>query len=412
MRFNLLAFLFIASNSAFASEVPDLWDHPSAMAMGGAYTSIANDDSSFWTNPAGIARTKKARSKDPMPLLRTPNFTYGANNFDVTKGISKLASTSQRMKLLTDALSSTNGSKPVWLAAGLEFLGVSSSNAANPVGFVLYSHTTSQIQVDSEDITGSIDANTKVRTNVLSDTGALINFAFADKSNRASFSLQARYIASRFSLSAKTPVGTLTNVSEFNDELKPNASKTKGLAVDMGLLYTYPDFWFPTIGVAIFNLPLGCQNDYLNSFSENRETVCGTVFKGTITNEDDPRTIDPTDIRIGFSMNPRFSKNLSTRLALDLHHQIYSVGTKNYGLKDIPINRQIHAGMDIFFGNPLTPSPFRLKIGLNQTFLTLGANVALGNSTTLDFARYGKDIASGPTSRSDTRYVMNLGFKN
>lgn len=402
----------LISLGASAAEVPDVWDHPSAMAMGGAYTSVANDDSAFWTNPAGIVRTKKARSKQTLPLSRVPNITLGANNFDVLKGINQLSSSTKRMTLLTNALESTNGEKPVWLATGFEILGVASKSPSGPLGFAIYNHSTSQIQVDSEDITGTIDSATKVRTNVLSDTGVLLNFAFADKSNRASFAIQARYITSRFSLSGKKPLASLVSLSEFNSDLKPLASKTKGLGVDMGVLYTYPDFWFPTLGLAIFNLPLGCKSDYLNSFSETRETVCGTVFKGTVTNDDDPRLVDPTDIRIGFSMNPRISKTFSTRLAFDLHHQVYSVGSKNYGLKDIPLDRKIHAGMEFFFGNPLTPSPFRIKLGMNQTFLTIGANMAFGESMTLDVARYGKDIASGPTVRQDTRYVMNFGFKN
>jgi hypothetical protein len=393
----------------FSAEVPTVWDHPAAMSMGGAYTSVANDDSAFWTNPAGIARSKKARSKTRVPLYRTPNMTFGANNKKVAANISKLSSNSKRFEIITEALNESDGEKPVWVAGGAELMGIFSQNPTNPIGIAFYNHTTTQLQVDSEDITGSIEGTANVRSNILSDTAGLVNFAFADKSNRASFGLQVRYIASRFSLNTKTPLSQLTTKSGFEDNLKPKGSKTKGLAIDLGGLYTYPDFWFPTIGFAVFNLPTGCKEDYLNPFNETRETVCGTIFKGDIS-VDDPRAVDPTDIRIGFSITPRFSKSISTRLAVDVHNLYYPAGAKNFGLSDIPLDRMLHAGMEFFLGNPLSPSPFRLKLGMNQTSLTVGGTMSLGSGMILDFARYGKDIASGPTPRPDTRYLINLGF--
>lgn len=406
--FALLGLAAISFES-FSAEVPNVWDHPAAMSMGGAYTSVANDDSAFWTNPAGIVRTKKARSKERVPLYRAPNITFGANNKKVASNFSKLSSTSKRFEIITDALNDSDGERPVWVASGLEIMGVISQNPANPVGIAFYNHTTSQMQVDSEDITGSIDGSTNVRSNILSDTAGLVNFAFADKSNRASFAVQARYIASRFSLSTKTPLSQLTSKSGFEDNLKPKGSKTKGLAIDLGALYTYPDFWFPTVGLAIFNFPTGCLENYLNPFNETRESVCGTVFKGDIS-ADDPRAVDPTDIRLGFSITPRFSKTISTRLAVDIHNLSYAAGSKNYGLTDIPLDRMLHAGMEFFLGNPLAASPFRLKLGMNQTSLSLGGTMTLGSGMIIDIARYGKDIASGPTPRPDTRYLINLGF--
>ncbi|MEI8026091.1 MAG: hypothetical protein WCI18_07065 [Pseudomonadota bacterium] len=406
-----LALLGIAAISleGLSAEVPTVWDHPAAMSMGGAYTSVANDDSAFWTNPAGIVRTKKARSKERVPLYRTPNMTFGANNKKVAANISKLSSSSKRFEIITDALNESNGERPVWVAGGAELIGIFSQNPSNPIGVAFYNHTTTQMQVDSEDITGKIDGSTNVRSNILSDTAGLVNFAFADKSNRASFGFQFRYIASRFSLNTKTPLSQLTTKSGFEDNLKPKGSNTKGLAIDLGGLYTYPDFWFPTVGFAIFNLPTGCMDNYLNPFNETRESVCGTVFKGDIS-ADDPRAVDPTDIRLGFSITPRFSKTVSTRLAVDVHNLAYASGSKNYGLSDIPLDRMLHAGMEFFLGNPLAASPFRLKLGMNQTSFSVGGTMTLGSGLIIDIARYGKDIASGPTPRPDTRYLINLGF--
>jgi hypothetical protein len=96
--FALLGLAAISFES-FAAEVPNVWDHPAAMSMGGAYTSVANDDSAFWTNPAGIVRTKKARSKERVPLYRAPNITFGANNKKVASNFSKLSSTSKRFEI-------------------------------------------------------------------------------------------------------------------------------------------------------------------------------------------------------------------------------------------------------------------------------------------------------------------------
>ena len=102
--FGIMAF------SAFAQEIPENYDPVNPAGIGGAFTAISNDENAAWTNPAGIARIRKARSRSTLNLTKFPNMAAGINY--------EAKSFAQSVKAGKDALveksSKLKESKPFW----------------------------------------------------------------------------------------------------------------------------------------------------------------------------------------------------------------------------------------------------------------------------------------------------------
>ena len=97
------------------------------------------------------------------------------------------------------------------------------------------------------------------------------------------------------------------------------------------------------------------------------------------------------------------------RFALDMHHIALGDETQSYGLQGIEVSKLIHAGTELFVGNPLEVSPFSIRAGYSQGFMTAGASVNW-SFMNLDFATYGRDVSSRSTPLEDRRYAVSLAF--
>ena len=195
----------------------------------------------------------------------------------------------------------------------------------------------------------------------------------------------------------------------MKERLENDSNKSTATGIDFGMMATLADFWFPTIGVSVLNLPVGCRDDYLNPFTEKRETVCGTVYQGDFGNEDALSTVDPTDIRVGFSIITRMTRKINLRFALDAHNLAFQSGTSNYGLGGIEVSKMLHAGVELFVGNPLLIPPISFRSGYSQGFATFGVSLNL-KLFSIDVASYGTDVSSSDTPNEDRRYMASITF--
>ena len=404
MRKNLPIFIIALitlslGSSLCAQEIPESYIPVRPNAIGGAFTAIANDEDAIWTNPAGIARIRKARSRDTVSLIKIPGLVVGANtkSREFIKGVGTNSENADKFAAQADEL----GDKPFWATTQMAPLMMLDLDDL-PAILGAYSTTTLQSVVNA-------DNNELANTQAISDIGGIFGVAFTSKSNRFNVGLQARYLA-RFAYEDKVPLTTLADGRALQKQIKDNSNKSTALAIDMGILWTFADFWFPTIGMSVLNAPSGCKSDYLNPFSKSRINVCGTVFKGEFANEEAISTVDPTDIRYGLSITPRFGRKLAARIAVDMHHSPIIVGDKVYGLDGIDLIKQLHAGIEFFTGNPLLPSPMSFAFGLNQGFYTAGTSVRLG-ALSLDFASIGRDISSNASPKEDRRLLGGISLE-
>lgn len=379
-----------------AEEIPTTFFPPRAMAMGGAFTAISNDENSAWTNPAGIARTKKARSRNKVGIFTFPNLVAGANGSSRAFYAGLKSNTEELGSALAE--NDSLADKPFWAMASVAPMMLFDMGDL-PTNLGAFSNTVIKAQQD-EDNTANANAN------IVSDMGGLLGVSFTDKSRRINFGLQVRSIG-RYSYEGNLPLTTLADKTALQKILKDDSNKAAALAVDAGFMWTLADFWFPTLGVAVLNAPTGCKDDYLNPFTKTRQTVCGTVYSGKFSNEDALSTIDPMDLRVGLSISPRLSGKIGLRIAADMHQINIPSGDNHYGLDGIEVTKKAHIGAELFSGNPLKQSPFSASIGLSQGFYTMGVSARVG-FLTLDFASFGADLSSDTKPKEDRRYVGGI----
>lgn len=392
------------SSVAFGYDLPENFVPVRPKGMGGAFTAVANDHNSVWTNPAGIARIRKHRSRKFFHLLTLPNLSVGGNRssrsfyrqFKLER--STAGSQSTTSSNIESAAEEFSGSKPLWARVSANPLLFFEAAKGTPMVLGLY--TDSRVELSPGD-----DAS-QARVSAVSDVGALIGVSFTNWVNRLNFGLQIRP-SSRFSFDDSVDYETLADASQVQKLVSTHGNALTAIALDMGLLYTLADFWFPTLGIAILNLPIGCKDDYLNPFSRERERVCGTKYRGSVKNSESLYLVDPADLRVGVSITPRIFHKLSVRLALGYHHLAVMLGESTMGLGGIDTAKQLHAGIEIFSGNPLSLPNFSFRGGINQGMATFGLSLRL-NTLYLEFASYGQDISTTPSSSEDRRFVMTV----
>lgn len=384
-----------------AEEIPEHFTGVRPIGMGDAFTAVANDENAVWTNPAGIGRVRKARSRGGYSILKIPNVIGGTNSdgYNFSKAYQGSAQSSVD-EIIAEAQNLAD--KPFWARAAAFPVTLFDVGREAPMAFGLVSNTTAKIVIPSE-------SPEVARIEAVSDVGGVLSLGFTTMANRFNVGIQARPIA-RYAYEDRIPSQDLLNKGVMTQRLTEGANKSQAVAADAGVMMTLGDFWFPTVGMAILNLPVGCKADYLNPFTEKPEKVCGTVFSGDFSNADALSTVDPTDIRIGLSITPRLSQKIAVRLAIDAHHIPAGDSTNgSYGLQGIEVSKLIHAGAEFFVGNPLLPSPFSLRTGYSQGSPTAGASVNLG-FLALEAAVFGRDVSSTSRPIKDLRYLGSLSF--
>lgn len=402
LRYLLVALIFVSVDDlAYTQELPEHFYPVRPNAMGGAFTAIANDENAIWTNPAGVARIRKARSRDTIHVINVPNLVMGANvkSREFISGMAGKGNSSNVNQVISQAEELDD--KPFWSVIAAAPM-VMFDLGDLPSAAAIYTNTTLKAVVDSND-------SNIARTEAISDVGGLMNFTVTSMTNQVNFGVNLRYLA-RYAYEDNIPIEVLAEPAALQARLKSGSNKTMGLAVDAGMMYTFSDFWFPTIGLSILNLPTGCRKDYLNPFSKERETVCGTKFRGNIGNPDALSTLDPTNIRLGFAMTPRITRKLAARISLELQHLAFATGGQHYGLTEVPFQKLLHVGAEFFIGNPLLPAPFSYSIGLSQGYYTMGVSIKLPYFS-LDFATFGRDISTDNRPVEDRRVMGGLSVK-
>jgi hypothetical protein len=402
----------LAHARAHAEELPENYILARPLGMGGAFTAVADDHNSLWTNPAGIGRIRKQRSQKRVPFLAIPNLTAAANGqgrafyrqFKTAQSTSASGSTTEDN--IRAAIANSDASTlPAWAALGLNPVAFFEPKVASSIIYVGGVYSFSQLSaVPDPENTASI----AVRT--YTDMGVNLGLAINNQSNRFNFGIQARPVL-RYSYEDAISPTLLVEPGRLSSAIQAQGNQTSGVALDAGLLMTLADFWFPTIGLSVLNLPIGCVEDYLNPNMRERQTICGTTFSGSIRDTESNYLLDPTDIRVGIAITPRILHNFAFRVAIDAHHLPVDMGNDSYiGLPGVSPAKMLHAGIEFFIGNPLDRSPFSVRAGVNQGFTTYGLSFRL-KSLYVDVTSYGQDLSSDSKPREDRRILLNTGLE-
>lgn len=406
---SVLLVLFTGSIRVYGEEVPERYIGVRPAGMGNAFTALANDHNSIWTNPAGVARIRKARSRKGVNMFQAPNIT-GGYNYEGRRLYESVQSQQgtpgDKSEKLASALSSLGEDvteKAIWGRASTLVGAFFDMPKGSPWAIAAFTNNKLKAVVDEDD-------SSRAQVDSVSDFGLVLNTTWTNQTNRFQFGVQVRPTL-RYDYFEKVSVAQLVDKTLMQKKIQNDSNGAQALGVDLGMLWTFADFWFPTIGLSVLNAPTGCKEDYLNSFAEVRQKVCGTVYKGSINNPESVHLIDPTDIRVGLSITPRLTQKWAIRFALDYHHGYIDMnnwGQNQFiGLAGIEPLKQVHAGAEFFIGNPLLLNPISARVGFNQGFMTVGASLRLGFMS-IEFAAYGQDISSTPKGREDRRYLLSI----
>ncbi len=413
LQFLWIISLLIQSTSLLGEELHDLYIPTRPVGLGGAFTALANDQSSIWTNPGGISRIRKARSRATNHLVSFPNISVGANTegislYNKIQEINDISDETEKNTKLTELISSAGSKgKNSWINLSANPVYFFEPNRNSPIAVSFFSNT--KLKISVEDVNKDTPSSSFQTIQSVADTGVSFGVGFSNFTNRLTYGLQMRAIQ-RQAYDDKLPLTTIIDNTALNSEIEKNGNTTQAVAFDFGFLWTVADFWFPTIGASIMNLPTGCQENYLNPFSEKRETICGTKYSGTVKNKDSLFLVDPTDARVGLSLTPRLTRGMALRIAFDLHHIPLKSGDNNYGLPEISTTKQIHGGLELFFGNPLKLTPLAVRVGVSQGFVTAGFTLRFWKIV-LELAAYGKELASDESSQEDRRSSLAFSLE-
>ena len=399
----------LISTDCFSQNLQDSFYTTKPNGMGGAFNSIANDKNTVWFNPAGISRMRRARSRKKLHIVNFPNLqaTWNENGESYVASMIGGGSDEGISSIISDNATEFS-TENIFANVGLfPMIGFDTKKRGQtPMIIGAYAQTRLTSIIDTSDISSG---TTTASTAALADVGVMYDIAWNTKSNLFSMGLQVRGIK-RYDYQDILSTDVLLDQDALLERMKEYSNSTIGVALDFGFIWTFADIWLPTLAFSVMNAPLSCHEDYLNPFSMTRQTVCGTVFQGDIKNNDAISLVDPTNIMLGVSMTPRITRKVGFRIALEAHNLKPEVGEQNWGLSDVSFARKIHAGLELFYGNPLEPNKFSLVTGFKQGYITYGVNMRLG-ALELAYANYSEDISNTTESRQDQRQIVELSLQ-
>lgn len=384
----------------WAVEIPGDFTAVRPIGMGDAYTGVANDESGIWTNPAGLGRVRKARSRSTFNITKVPNIIGGGNGqsrnfYDAFKG----AQEKSVEGVITQ--NSTIADKPFYVRGAAFPVTMFDAGRNAPMAIGLFTNTTVQALIPKE-------TPDTAQVTAISDAGGVVSFSWTNDANRFNIGMSLRPTL-RYAFEDRIPSGDLIKRSAMQTHLQSDSNKLSGNGIDFGMMYTVADFWFPTVGFAVRNVPTGCKAGYLNPYTEKLENVCGNVYRGSLGNTDALSTVDPTDVRAGISIIPRLTNRINLRFAVDAHHIPLGTASQSLGLQGLDASKMVHAGGELFYGNPLLLPAFCVRAGISQGFATGGFSVNMG-VLALDFATYGVDVSSSSKPVEDRRFLGSLSM--
>ncbi len=350
----LAGFILIFAFKAQAVEQSSLHSSVRALGMGDAYTALADDSSSLFYNPAGLARVSGINWK-------IFSLHAGASGLDAYNKIKDLDSGSSSE--FSEAIKKLYG-EHVWTGIGGE-----SVFTMPMIGFGIYNHSEALIKVDNP-------VYPQINTNVINDYGYVVGLG-VPLGPFLQAGMNLRYV--------KRQGATLPFGASFIADLDPDKIYSRltdwgvGYGMDTGVNLVIPAPFFSATLSAVW------------------KNMGGITYRS-----DNPNTVLPSD---------QNEINLGAALKFDtpLLSIAPAVDFRNVNRTDIQLARKLNLGIEI--GLPLLD----IRGGFREGYYTAGAGVNLGLFR-VDVATYGVELGAYPGQIEDRRYVaeftMEIGIGN
>lgn len=366
--FKIILYLKCFVQIAYAETIPTDWNGVRSSGMGASFTANANDETAIFSNPSGLSETRNPSVKRFLHELKLPDIEVGANS----QMLSNLSNDPSNWgyDLYRSAKNNFGNQSYLLLQSFNEMIVGGKNSLTFLVG----------IPIRSENKMAFIDAANPTKAYYVSTTTVTGALGISGTSNRGFF----RYgisLRPNYRVDYQTQNLDTTRYNSTNDLINVTNNsgyQTTAFATDAGFSVTAADYWFPTFAAAIRNIPTGCINNYTNPYTQQTETMCGSLRDGGNTNSPNTSKIDPTEIRAGLSLTPRGKigkSKVNLRLSVDAYPIPLQIDQSNYGVDGLNLNQILHAGAELFFGNVLLQQGFALRAGYMEGGATWGSSL-------------------------------------
>ncbi len=407
-RFTLsgLSFVFaVAAHTGHAQESLEYvgewnsrWSSPYSRALGGSQTAHADNEDALFSNPAMLQRTRNPRSKKGIDVIDAPRISLGGNAQLLSNLKGDQTSPSTWLKNLTKGSSGERNYFEIqsfpWLVMG---------ERRGPTYFAGLPIRSTILALGSTD--GGITRQIATETTA----SAAFSMVVTSRTRTLSLGLSIRPNMRWSGLQTFSLNDVVSSKAIFSD-VKSAALKTTATALDLGVSLTAGDFWLPTFAVSVLNVPTGCVDNFTNPATGKQQSICGSKRSGQTDATIDGTRLDPTEVRAGLSIIPRFRVG-RTKFNMKVSGDIYPLpvvsGQKKYGFHDVNINQLTHAGVELYTGNALQSSSFSIRLGLNETRTSFGILVPLSHIT-VEATTYEAAVFSGSKLGKERRHLIGI----
>ncbi|NBO37494.1 hypothetical protein EBU99_02810 [bacterium] len=386
------------SETSSTEDWNNSWSSTYSRALGGSQTGHAVNEDALYSNPAALAKTRNPRSRKAIDVIEAPNLVLGGNQA---------------------ALRALKG-KGLQPSAWLRDFAISSATSRSYLEFQTLPWTVLGerggpsyffgLPIRST-FTASPSSDGGLSRQITSQTTATaaLNATLSSRSGSMSLGITARPNV-RWSTQSNYNLVDIVSSKTLLSSLKSSSYKTTSTAFDLGVSITAGDYWLPTFGLSILNLPTSCVDNYLNPATGKTQSICGAKRVGSVQDGIPSTRLDPTEIRAGLSIIPRMrlgALRLNMKISGDAYPLPISTAGKNYGFRDVNINQLTHAGIEIYSGNALSSRAISLRAGLNDTRTSLGFCIPMPHFT-FEGTTYEAAVFTDGKATKERRYLIGL----
>ncbi|MFZ9519877.1 MAG: hypothetical protein ACO3A4_05310 [Silvanigrellaceae bacterium] len=381
-----------------ALEWNNTWSSPYTRALGGSQTAHALNEDALYANPAALNKTRHPRSRAAIDSIEGPGLSLGGNRTTMSTLKGKTLKPSEWLQSFgSQSVTERNYLETQmfpWLAMG---------ERGGPTFFL-------GLPLRSYLVANPAQEDGLSRTVMTETTAtAAMNMSISSRSGAVALGLSLRPNLRWSSLATHSLADMISSKGLFG-ALKSEQHKTSATSVDAGFIATAGDFWLPSFGLSILNIPTGCVDNFVNPATGKNQSICGTKRTGDVNEELPGTQLDPTEVRLGVSIVPRIriaSQRVNLKISGDIYPLPITYGGKNYGFRDVNINQLTHAGVEIFLGSANNNHSLSLRAGLNDTRTSWGISLPLPNFS-LDFSSYEAAIFTDGRVTKDRRYLLGM----
>lgn len=377
------------------------WNSATSRAVGGSQTAHSFNEDALYANPAALGRTRHPRSRKTFHVIEAPTLSAGGNNTALASFKGQALKPSEWLSGLTTKSPQKRSYFELqtfpWTVMG---------DRGGPTFFmgVPIRSTLTAIESSADGLSRSVSSETTAT--------AALNMSLSTRTEAFTFGLSLRPNV-RWNSTVTLQLEDSSSSKGIFSSIKSAIARTTSTPVDLGFITTAGDFWMPSFGLSVLNFPIACVDNYLNPATGKRQSICGAPRTGDTQDDVESTRLDPTEIRLGFSIVPRVrlgSMRLNLKISGDVYPLPISRGGKNYGYTDVNINQLTHAGIELFLGNVRDSNTLSLRAGLNHTRRSWGLSVPLAQFH-LDLTSYEAALFTNGKASSEKRYLLGLSSR-